>query len=175
MYRAVTTSCDPPGGGFPLGEPLSDATRRGRRGYFAHRVEWRGAVGYQPQNHPPCLRASAHSVLTSRRPEGPEEIVRSVFVGWCGRNKLRPSRGRIPVRRAAVGRPAPRVARVLRAPGRWSRCRTSRAVQGILSGGACSCATVSLHRDGIVVEQSGRQFPQPPSVSGEAGFRVFRG
>ncbi len=35
---AVATSCDPPGGGFPLGGPLSDAPRRGWRGYFARRA-----------------------------------------------------------------------------------------------------------------------------------------
>ena len=42
-------------------------------------------------------------------------------------------------------------------------------------GGSRSCETVSPHHDGNVVEMSERHLLQPPSVSGEAGFRVFRG
>ena len=67
----------------PLGS-LSDAPRRGRRGYFARRAvrRWGTSGGgllwrtrwrmkpraSQPQNHSPCPRASARSVLTGRRP-----------------------------------------------------------------------------------------------------------
>ena len=97
----------------PLGS-LSDAPRRGRRGYFARRAVRRwgtsgGGLSWrtrwrmkprasQPQNHSPCPRASPCSVLTGRRP-GPRS----------GRAGARPSR-------FTVVRPAPRAGRRGRRP-----------------------------------------------------------
>ena len=62
--------------------------------------------------------------------------VRFVFVVWYGRNKLRPSRRWIVARGAAVGRHAPRAARVHCVPGREGRYGRAERVVTAGSGGS---------------------------------------